>query len=133
MKRSSLLCLLSLTLAGPLLAQSNTKEFDPAPVERKPRPSADQHHRDGLVSSLAEAQPLLKKMADDQEAHFQARRAAFQQMAGKTDEEKQKIWVQMIAAEKERRGRMRDTARIVSEVEKQEREKKHKSGKSGGS
>lgn len=132
MKLSSLLCLLSLILVVPIMAQSGAKKPAPAPVG-KTSPSADQLERMGMVTNSAEAQPLLKQLADDQEAHFRARRAAFQQMAGKPDEEKLKIWNEMIAAEKQRRGRMRETAHIVSEVEKQEREKKHQSDKRDGS
>lgn len=121
---AALLCLLSSILCLPGYAQSKG--------ESRSTPAEADLRRLGKVATSAEAAPLLQELDEAKEAHFQARRAARLQMQGKPETERLKIWTDMLAAERKRRGRISELEFKTDHVRRQEFEKNRSADRKEG-
>lgn len=127
---TTLALLLSILGLTPLLGKTTEGASDNITRQRQQYEAG--LRRLGKVATAAEAAPLLKELAADQEAHFQARRAARLKMKGKSEAEKLTIWAAMLAAEKPRCERMRELEYKTDVIRKEQWEKVRTTNKKGG-
>ena len=77
----------------------------------------------GLISTIEEAGPFIKKYDDEQDALLKERLAAIQSMQGKSNEEKMKIKREIAVSQRDRFGKQRELKSKFELVQRLELEK----------